>query len=70
MSRFDEISSGWDRSRLRVLKLSREELDNPHKESTWKVYREDFSVQVLLEIAPEEENVEADTAFAAVQGQP
>lgn len=31
------------------LKLSRHELDNPHKSKTWHVFQEDFSVTVELE---------------------
>jgi len=29
--------------------MVREELDNPHKEKTWKVWRENFSVEVVFE---------------------
>lgn len=28
--------------------LSREELDNPHKSKTWKIYKEDFGVSVFF----------------------
>ncbi|XP_068920858.1 LOW QUALITY PROTEIN: phosphatidylinositol 3,4,5-trisphosphate 3-phosphatase TPTE2-like [Petaurus breviceps papuanus] len=31
------------------LYLSRNELDNPHKQKTWNVYREDFAVEFLFE---------------------
>ena len=31
------------------LKLNREELDNPHKQKTWKIYREKFSVELFFE---------------------
>ena len=30
-------------------KMTREQLDNPHKEKTWKVWRENFSVEVVFE---------------------
>lgn len=29
--------------------LSREEMDNPHKEKTWAVWRENFTVEVIFD---------------------
>ena len=29
--------------------MRREELDNPHKEKTWEVWRENFSLEILFE---------------------
>jgi len=29
--------------------MKREQLDNPHKEKTWKVWRENFSVEVVFQ---------------------
>ena len=37
-------------SELRYLSLSREELDNPHKSKTWKVFKEDFKIEMKLRI--------------------
>lgn len=31
------------------LKVTREDLDNPHKSKTWKIYREKFSIELSLE---------------------
>ena len=28
----------------------REEIDNPHKMKTWKVYQEDFAIKLLLKL--------------------
>ena len=30
-------------------KMTREQLDNPHKEKTWKVWRENFAVEIEFE---------------------
>ena len=32
----------------------REELDNPHKEKTWRVWKENFSVEVVFQDAAKE----------------
>ena len=37
-------------SPYRTLSLSREELDNPHKEKTWKVFGPTFRVELKLKI--------------------
>jgi len=34
---------------LAMLRLERQHLDNPHKENTWGVWREDFAVEVILQ---------------------
>jgi hypothetical protein len=31
--------------------MLREELDNPHKEKTWRVWKEKFSVEVVFQEA-------------------
>ena len=38
----------------RLVRLSREEIDNPHKEKTWKVFRENFRVEVKLKVIEHE----------------
>ena len=30
-------------------RMTREQLDNPHKKKTWKVWRENFSVEIIFE---------------------
>ena len=30
-------------------RMTREQLDNPHKEKTWKVWRENFSVEIIFD---------------------
>lgn len=37
-------------SSMRRLKLSREEVDNAHKEKTWRVFRQEFSVEIVLRV--------------------
>lgn len=36
----------------RQLVLRREEIDNPHKEKTWHVFKENFQIEVLLRVKP------------------
>ncbi len=49
-----------DDGRARFLCLSREEIDNPHKEKTWGVFTEDFKVGVRMRTteAPAEDGKE------------
>ena len=44
-------------SPYRTLALAREELDNPHKEKTWKVFGPTFRVELKLKVVygPEEQ---------------
>jgi hypothetical protein len=37
-----------------MVRLKRGELDNPHVESTWKYYNEDFAVELYFREALEE----------------
>ena len=36
------------------IQMMREELDNPHKEKTWRVWKENFSVEVVFQDAAKE----------------
>lgn len=38
------------KSEQRRLVLKREEIDNSHKERTWKIYRENFEIDIIFRV--------------------